>query len=100
MKYIKGVLGGRRQECGMDTGVVKWFNSAKGYGFVTPDDGGRDLFVHYTDIQSEGYRNLQQGQRVHYEFCDGEKGPHAGKVTIPETAGNTTKEEEEVVEAT
>jgi cold shock protein len=66
----------------MDTGIVKWFNSAKGFGFITPDEGTRDLFVHYSSIQANGYRNLEQGQRVQYQFCDGEKGPHAGEVVL------------------
>lgn len=65
----------------MKTGTVKWFNSTKGYGFITPEEGGRDLFVHYSDIQMDGYRALMQGQRVQYEFCDGAKGPHANQVT-------------------
>lgn len=72
----------------MKTGTVKWFNSAKGYGFITPDEGERDLFVHYSDVQMEGYRNLEQGQRVSYQYCDGAKGPHADQVTAldkPET---------------
>jgi CspA family cold shock protein len=68
----------------MQTGSVKWFNSAKGFGFVTPDEGSRDLFVHYTDIQADGYRNLEQGQKVYFEFADGPKGPHANQVRLME----------------
>ena len=68
----------------MDTGTVKWFNNVKGFGFVTPDDGGRDLFVHYSEVQMKGYRNLEQGQRVRYEFSDGPKGPHATKIEVTE----------------
>ena len=64
----------------MQHGVVKWFNSAKGYGFITPEDGGRDLFVHYTDIMAKGYRNLEQGQKVTFDYADGPKGPHATQV--------------------
>lgn len=79
----------------MSTGIVKWFNSAKGYGFITPDEGSRDLFVHYSNIQANGYRNLEQGQGVNYEYCDGPKGPHAGEVSVidgQETNNQTNKE--------
>jgi cold shock protein len=84
----------------MSTGIVKWFNGAKGYGFVTPDDGGRDLFVHYTDIQAKGYRNLEQGQRVNYEFCDGPKGPHAGTVMLADGVEVTAEQMQEETVAT
>jgi CspA family cold shock protein len=62
------------------TGTVKWFNSEKGYGFVTPDDGGDDLFVHYSNIDSDGFRTLEEGQKVEYEAGTGRKGPEATKV--------------------
>lgn len=62
------------------TGVVKWFNSEKGYGFIKPDDGGRDLFVHHTAIQMSGRRNLAEGQRVQFEEGVGPKGPNAQNV--------------------
>ena len=65
------------------TGTVKWFNSEKGYGFITPDDGGDDLFVHYSNIDSEGFRTLEEGQKVEYEAGQGRKGPEATKVRIP-----------------
>src|SRR5439155_24075068 len=64
----------------MSSGVVKWFNSEKGYGFITPDDGGRDLFVHYSEIQSQGYRELFEGQKVEFEVTEGRKGPQASAV--------------------
>ncbi|MCB0872591.1 MAG: cold-shock protein [Actinobacteria bacterium] len=64
----------------MAQGVVKWFNAEKGYGFITPDDGGKDLFVHYSEIQSSGYRSLDEGQRVTYEPQDSPKGPQASQV--------------------
>ncbi len=64
----------------MPRGKVKWFNDQKGYGFVTPDDGGKDLFVHHTDIQAEGFRTLQEGQAVDFEIADSEKGPKATEV--------------------
>lgn len=66
----------------MKTGTVKWFNNTKGFGFISPDEGGQDLFVHYSDVQMEGYRNLEQGQRVCYVYSDGPKGPAAGQVTV------------------
>jgi len=64
----------------MADGVVKWFSPEKGYGFITPADGGRDLFVHYSEIQGAGYRNLEEGQRVTYESAEGPKGPQATNV--------------------
>ena len=64
----------------MATGTVKWFNAEKGYGFITPDDGGRDLFVHYTGIEGTGYRTLSEGQKVEFEATQGQKGPQATKV--------------------
>jgi CspA family cold shock protein len=65
----------------MATGTVKWFNSDKGYGFITPDDGGKDLFVHFSAIQGDGYKSLPEGQKVSYEAQQGEKGPQAANVT-------------------
>ena len=64
----------------MAEGVVKWFSSEKGYGFITPDDGGKDLFVHFSEIQGSGYRNLEEGQRVSYEATEGQKGHQASTV--------------------
>jgi len=64
----------------MPTGKVKWFNDQKGYGFITPDEGGKDLFVHHTEIQGEGFRTLQEGMAVEYEKMEAEKGPKATKV--------------------
>ncbi|MGB5452751.1 MAG: cold-shock protein [Sedimenticolaceae bacterium] len=61
----------------MSTGIVKWFNNAKGYGFVTPDDGEQDVFVHFSAIDMEGYRTLKEGQRVEFEVEQGPKGLHA-----------------------
>ena len=63
------------------TGTVKWFNDAKGFGFITPEDGGRDLFVHQTAIQAEGFRTLAEGDRVEFEIIEGKKGPAADAVT-------------------
>jgi CspA family cold shock protein len=64
----------------MAQGTVKWFNAEKGYGFVTPDEGGADLFVHFSAIQSNGYRTLEEGQRVEFDVTQGQKGPQADKV--------------------
>ncbi len=65
----------------MATGVVKWFSAEKGYGFITPDDGGKDLFVHFSEIEGSGYRNLEEGQRVQYEPREGPKGMQASAVS-------------------
>jgi CspA family cold shock protein len=61
-------------------GTVKWFNSEKGYGFIAVDGGGSDVFVHYSAIQSDGYRSLDEGQRVEFEVVQGQKGPQAEQV--------------------
>jgi CspA family cold shock protein len=61
-------------------GTVKWFNNEKGYGFITPDGGGKDLFVHFSNITGEGYRSLQDNQKVEYEERQGRKGPEAANV--------------------
>ena len=62
------------------TGVVKWFNVEKGYGFITPDDGGKDCFVHFSAIQGGGFRKLEEGQKVEFEVGQGQKGPQAENV--------------------
>ncbi len=64
----------------MQNGTVKWFNDAKGFGFITPEDGSADVFVHHTAITSEGFRSLQEGQRVSYEVSQGPKGAQASDV--------------------
>src|SRR2546423_4598651 len=68
-------------EVNMATGTVKWFNDDKGFGFITPSDGGKDLFVHHSDIQSDGFRSLQEGSQVNFEVGSGDKGPKALNVT-------------------
>jgi cold shock protein len=65
----------------MAQGTVKWFNGEKGFGFIAPDDGTKDLFVHYTEIQGNGYRSLEENQRVQFEVGQGAKGPQAVGVT-------------------
>ncbi len=64
----------------MSTGKVKWFNESKGYGFIEPDGGGRDVFVHFSAIQGDGYKTLSEGQAVEFEVIQGEKGPQASNV--------------------
>ncbi len=64
----------------MAQGTVKWFSNQKGFGFITPDEGGDDLFVHHTNIQSEGFRTLEDGQKVEYEPAQGRKGMEATNV--------------------
>lgn len=62
------------------TGTVKWFNDAKGFGFITPDEGGEDLFVHFSAISAAGFKSLKEGQRVSYEVVQGPKGKQAANV--------------------
>ncbi|PCJ26083.1 MAG: cold-shock protein [SAR86 cluster bacterium] len=64
----------------MSTGQVKWFNNAKGFGFILPDDGGEDLFAHYSAIGMDGYKTLKAGQMVTFETIDGPKGLHAANI--------------------
>jgi cold shock protein len=64
----------------MPVGTVKWFNATKGFGFITPDGGGQDLFVHHSEIQMQGYRELPEGQRVEFEITQGKKGDQAASV--------------------
>ena len=64
----------------MSMGTVKWFNSSKGYGFITPDDGGKDLFVHHSEVKTSGDAPLNEGQKVEYDVGEGQKGPCAKNV--------------------
>ncbi|MEY2434745.1 MAG: cold shock protein [Acidimicrobiaceae bacterium] len=66
----------------MATGTVKWFSDEKGFGFITPDEPGKDLFVHHTAINSDGYRSLSEGAKVSYESEAGDKGPKAVNVAL------------------
>jgi len=65
----------------MATGTVKWFNNAKGYGFILPDNGGEDLFAHYSSIEMEGYKTLKAGQLVSFDIIEGDKGLHAANIS-------------------
>ncbi len=64
----------------MATGTVKWFNNAKGYGFISPDEGGADVFAHFSAIEMDGYKTLKQGQKVAFDLIEGPKGLQASKI--------------------
>jgi cold shock CspA family protein len=64
----------------MATGTVKWFNDAKGFGFITPDDGGKDLFAHHSSVQMDGYKSLKDAQKVSFDVTQGPKGPAASNI--------------------
>ena len=66
----------------MATGTEKWFNDAKGYGFIAPDDGDKDVFVHHSGISGEGFKSLTEGVKVEFEVREGQKGPEAANVTL------------------
>ncbi len=71
-----------------DTGIVKWFSRLKGYGFINPDDGEQEVFVHYSAIEGEGYRNLFEGDRVEFDLVDQGKGPQAQNVISRRSFGS------------
>jgi len=71
-----------QESCFMATGTVKWFSASKGFGFISPEDGGADLFIHFSNISGNGYRNLEEGQKVEFEAQQGKKGMEATDVTV------------------
>jgi CspA family cold shock protein len=73
-------IGAVAKELQVASGTVKWFNSEKGYGFISQDNGGPDVFAHYSAIQSTGYRELAEGQKVEFEITQGQKGPQADNI--------------------
>jgi CspA family cold shock protein len=77
----------------MITGTVKWFNDAKGFGFIEPDGGGDDVFAHFSAIQMEGFRTLKQGSKVNYDLIQGPKGQLAHKIFPVDTAGHGAQEQ-------
>jgi CspA family cold shock protein len=79
---LRNLFYGGIKEVKRVTGKVKWFNSKKGFGFIVPDDGGNDLFVHFTAIQSSGYKTLQEGQKVEFEVMQTNKGDKAVNVKV------------------
>jgi cold shock protein len=78
--HSKGFIAQLFSEVSMPTGTVKWFNDAKGYGFITPDDGSEDLFAHFSAIQMEGFKTLKEGQKVKFEVTQGPKGKQASSI--------------------
>jgi CspA family cold shock protein len=83
----------------MSTGQVKWFNNAKGFGFILPDDGGDDLFAHYSAIGMEGYKTLKAGQQVTFDTIEGPKGLHAANIKpLSESASDSEQQQVEVVQ--
>jgi CspA family cold shock protein len=79
---LQGPNGARKEGIVVATGTVKWFSSEKGFGFITPEDGSADVFVHFSAISGEGYRNLEENQRVEYDVTQGQKGPQAANVRV------------------
>lgn len=78
----------------MQSGIVKWFNNSKGFGFILPDGGGADIFAHYSSITMDGYKTLKAGQLVSFETVNGPKGLHASNIHIPESELPAVKEEQ------
>lgn len=79
----------------MPTGTVKWFNNAKGFGFILPEEGGEDLFAHYSSIEMEGYKTLKAGQAVTFDVVKGDKGMHATHINVIDSQQNKTADASE-----
>lgn len=77
----------------MPTGTVKWFNNAKGYGFILPENEEIDVFAHYSAIEMDGYKTLKAGQQVQFDLVDGDKGKHAANIRMPETSSDAQASE-------
>ena len=80
-EYSQTPLRGKESFMSRITGTVKWFNDAKGFGFITPENGAKDCFVHHTAIKADGFRSLAEGERVEFDIVQGAKGPAAENVT-------------------
>ena len=72
----------RKDDMATETGTVKWFNEGKGFGFIAPDNGGKDLFAHFKEIQGDGFKTLAENQRVEFEVTQGQKGPQASRIRV------------------
>lgn len=83
----------------MPKGTVKWFNNAKGYGFILPEEGEGDIFAHYSAISMDGYKTLKAGQVVSYDVTEGSKGLHAANITPIDTSSTSTSDTSELVRA-
>jgi len=75
-----GINPRRNEDMATETGTVKWFNEGKGFGFIAPDNGGKDLFAHFKEIQGGGFKTLAENQRVEFEVTMGQKGPQASRI--------------------
>jgi cold shock protein len=80
LRFLCPFMTRQKEVSDMATGTVKWFNDQKGYGFITPDEGGKDVFVHHSSIAGDGFKSLAEGAKVEFEVAEGQKGPEAKNV--------------------